>query len=205
MKVTFKLTNEQMNKVHSIIAVWDEKQEEFWDNPCYNKNQTFMVYDNNVLSYHGERKPLAMDGGLYALLVIAGYIPQSLDGDRKARCSQVMEAFDTADKDNWSLLKVVHYETSDSRLKWWETLSSYLFQKGTVEECLAVDGDYGKEYFQSATSRLKNLLAADQPLLQLVNAINRFGACDKKVTAAFNKEEIFLGKKISKMLLEASC
>lgn len=80
-----------------------------WAHPCFNEDQNLEFNpDARTLTYTGQRHPLVVDGALAAIKEIAG-------GDLSA-------------------LRMVKYETSDKRLRWYETLESYISDRGTADE-----------------------------------------------------------------------
>ena len=78
------------------------------DPNVFNPNQQLDLIADEVC-YEGERHPMIEDGAIRVISEIAGY-------------SDLVSAF----KDKFSRLKVVYYNTSDKRLNWWNTLSSWL-------------------------------------------------------------------------------
>lgn len=124
MKVVFKLTNEQAKVANSVAAqVNNDVSVDPADIYCgnllgymynhqnFNPNQRLQFNeDAATVEYHGERHPMIQDGAYNVLVEISG-------GDIKK-------------------LRVVHYETSDKRLQWHETLDSYLYSRAPLEETI---------------------------------------------------------------------
>ena len=132
MKITFKLTKEQLDRAKEIsAAIAAEKEEEssqvFWcgnllgyqgHSFSFNKNQFLQLLDNRVIRYIGQRYPLVQDGGLQTLTKIAGFndpfpeydTPKSLQKEWTQKRLKAIQS-----------LQVTDYQTSDKNLSWWET------------------------------------------------------------------------------------
>lgn len=126
MEVKFNLTSVQVAKMKDLRKKNQEEKKEWEDNDwshfihnagvfhvfhggaCFNDDQS-LSFERNILAYKGQRHPLWQDGLGELLAEIAGY-----DSQRQGH------------KDGWSRLEVVEYSTTDTRLAWWETLSSWL-------------------------------------------------------------------------------
>ena len=121
MKIVFKLTEEQIltaNIISSeLVAEFGEDENYEWlgnmnpqpvqQSQCINVNQ-YLQLEDDTLTYEGERCPFTQDGSFKTVLRIAAGV---LDN-----------------------LQVVQYETSDKRLKWYETLYEYIVERGTWGE-----------------------------------------------------------------------
>ena len=108
MKVSIRLAN-----VPSFLAEMIEGQNEWvmdQDHCCFNPDQSIALV-GDVLTYVGQRCPFAQDGSLAIFRQALGNVaPEDAE--------------------------VVAYESSDSRLKWWETLDQYLRDRASEEEVL---------------------------------------------------------------------
>ncbi len=107
MKVTFKLSGRQVEKAKSVVADFNAEVDEIRDQH-FNRNQKFEL-DGFLreLTYVGQRCPLGVDGGLDLI--------DKLFGSRRAATEAV-----------------IHYETSDKRLRWDETVYDYMVQRADV-------------------------------------------------------------------------
>lgn len=83
----------------------------------YNSNQKLELVDDCIV-YTGERCPFNQDG----MLSLLGEL---LTGEKKP--SKGWEAGYTP----------MVYETSDQRLRWYETLNSFLYERGTIDDLMS--------------------------------------------------------------------
>ncbi len=134
MKIVFKLNREQAARAAALVSrvaaeiaasvEWVEEYNSSWHlveagnlHAIYlqqnNSNQHLALDKWNYLTYRGERCPFVCDGARCNLMEI-------LSGDRT---STEYERFVPAE-----------YETSDTRLMWWETLSDYMLTRATLPE-----------------------------------------------------------------------
>lgn len=107
----------------------------------FNDNQ-HLSYDaeKGVVTYSGERHPLRQDGGMEIL--------EEIFGDAESA-------------------EVVNYETSDTRMEWWEVERDLLRRMG-VEECLAEmckdlerhlrKGNYGDDFIKTLANTNEKIL-----------------------------------------------
>lgn len=88
---------------------------------CGNPAQEWILrVDKAELEYVGQRHPLHQDGSLAFVL-------------------RAVWPFAVSDHITYPRMKVLRYETSDKRLKWWETLDSYLNTRASLaEQCEAM-------------------------------------------------------------------
>jgi hypothetical protein len=118
MQITFKLTaaqNQIAAAVRQNLLNLADEWDEFFGNlllqqvhPCTNTDQSLdWNGDARTLTYKGQRHPLVQYGALTTIRKICRNNPH-----------------------------VVDYQTSDKRLHWYETLSDYLWYRGTAEECI---------------------------------------------------------------------
>jgi hypothetical protein len=122
MQVVFKLTAAQNSIAAAIAAAVDDAyggygygyvaagnvHALYYVHGCTNTDQSLdWNGDARTLTYKGQRHPLVQDGALSIIRRICGDKPQ-----------------------------IVSYQTSDKRLHWYETLSDYLWYRGTAEECI---------------------------------------------------------------------
>lgn len=125
------------------------------------------------LVVEGERCPLVQDGALSTVAKIAGYA-----SDKEAH------------SDEWAKLEVHSYKTSDQRLSWYETLSSYIYRAASLEEMLSY-----MEKHPGNEAHVGFVLKTRFP--EMVRVINGLIAKDRKVHAEFSLAEIVLGRKFS--------
>ncbi len=119
MRVTLRITREQAARVPDLMA---RHEAELYVGPCYNADQG-LVLEGTMLTYEGQRCPLWADG-------LGDVIARVLTGTAAVRACDVPEAvFDGAD--------VVAYATSDARLKWYDTMESYLIGRASVAEVMS--------------------------------------------------------------------
>lgn len=136
MEVVFKLTPEQLARAKAVVK---EIEAEGFDNEdkslswcgnllgecghsfSFNCNQHLELnQDAGTVTYEGERYPLVQDGALTVLYkIVAGEVPKFPGYSwethlRKGWYDGQLEAV--------KQLRVVLYKTSDSRLRWWETM-----------------------------------------------------------------------------------
>lgn len=113
MKVVFKLTTEQQFAAAEQAAYVTTEREDApvgWKNRGNlltsgygtNPNQ-YLVWENDTITYEGDREPFRNDGAREALAHIAGY-----------------DTVVAAVRDGFRRLAVTEYRTADRLLKWWE-------------------------------------------------------------------------------------
>lgn len=125
------------------------------------------------LVVEGERCPLVQDGALSTVAKIAGYASEK-----------------EAHSDEWAKLEVHSYKTSDRRLRWYETLSAYIYRAASLEEMLSY-----MEKHPGNEAHVGFVLKTRFP--EMVRVINGLIAKDRKVHAEFSLAEIVLGRKFS--------
>ncbi len=127
MKVTFKLTKEQAQ--HAKIVLGDyaligrHKRQEYAD--VYNTDQSLTLDEEKLeLKYVGQRYPFLLDGAFSVAMQVfhIGHPdPSALVMNRNV---------DIADK------AVIHYETSDKRLRWHDTLHTYISGVAPIKDAV---------------------------------------------------------------------
>lgn len=149
MEVVFKLTSEQLARAKAVVKEvelenYDSEDRNLqwcgnllgwcWHSFSFNSNQWLELNeDAGVVTYKGERHPLVQDGGLTILYKIAaGEIPKFPAYSHEV---EQRPAWYKGQTEAVSRLKVVLYKTSDSRLKWWETMDE-LAARMSPEELL---------------------------------------------------------------------
>jgi hypothetical protein len=135
MQVTFKLPSFQATRALYLVSIHANndilQNDTYWAgdliglmdvHPALNQDQ-FLDYDKSArtVSYKGQRHPLHQDGGLGALHYIA-----------TGKTSHRPEIGD------WiKTLDVRSYTTSDRKLRWYETLDSYIHTRASQDELVA--------------------------------------------------------------------
>lgn len=120
MQVIFKLNQAQLVRAIAVsdsfapsVAVThggSEMLHEPVEHCCLNPDQCLTLNRfRGTMTYTGQRHPFVQDGAYNAVCAILG-------GEAAAN--------------------VIHYETSDKRFKWSDTLDSYCYRAGSLEECL---------------------------------------------------------------------
>lgn len=198
MIVSFKLNKEQLIRAQQRVQTAPKEQEDTKAFYCgnllgYQEDHGFswngdqhLNLDGDVVTYTGQRCPMWQDGSAAILWEIA-------TGDAKEYYSYALENRGQWDKDcreSLSTLKVVKYETSDARLEWIDTLDLYLNTKGTIDDILNV---VEKEQWRMLGRGWWDLLSKrfSIPDFEKMDA--------KKAHAQYNKEEIALYTRITKL------
>lgn len=121
MQVVFKLSQAQLVRAIVIATSLGEPSEgviqsdsetlhEPFEHPCLNQDQHLVLNRfKGTMTYTGQRHPFIQDGAYSTVCAILG-------GETAAN--------------------VIYYETSDKRFKWSDTLDSYCYRAGSLEECL---------------------------------------------------------------------
>ena len=128
MQVTFKLTPSQELKAVAKMAKLRQEHEKIMatePNDCWGRRKFLnplvgtldgwqndaqcLTVENGVLTYTGQRCPMVADGSLDAIKAILGV-------------------------DDVTQVTPSSYETSDDRLRWYETLESYIESRGTLAD-----------------------------------------------------------------------
>lgn len=124
MQVVFKLNQAQLTRAIVVATRFEEPSEvsswalatgnELLHEPfehCRLNPDQCLTLDRfkGTMTYKGQRHPFIQDGAYSTVCAILG---------------------------GGTAANVIYYETSDKRLKWNETLDSYCYQRGTLEECL---------------------------------------------------------------------
>lgn len=144
MQVTFKLTIAQANRAAAIVAQnaltarpADEQDNQWCGNvlgdqythPCWNSDQHLAFdADNGTLTYTGQRHPMVQDGALALIAYVAGYGDQDRPFNPHAHWRDHHPMVQRAIANNFSMLLVTNYVTSDSTMRWWETRSSAMLR-----------------------------------------------------------------------------
>jgi hypothetical protein len=126
------------------------------------------------LVVEGERCPLVQDGALSTIAKIAGYASEK-----------------EAHSDEWAKLEVHSYKTSDQRLSWYETLSSYIYRAASLEEMLSY-----MEKHPGNEAHVGNVVKVRFP--EMVRVVNGLISGDRRVHAEFSLEEIIPGRKLAR-------
>jgi len=132
MKVSFKLNLQQLARARAQVLKTERRDSasdelDSRDNYegnlvgwaedhgfSYNRNQRLDLV-GDTLVFQGERCPFHQDG-MFKLLTLI------LTGEEKPAKGWEEE------------FVPLEYQTSDARLEWWETLASYLYERGTIED-----------------------------------------------------------------------
>lgn len=179
MKVSFKLNNEQLKNARVIVAEAEKTKGDYESNEIWCGNLLGYVYNHynlntnqrlelekGIVTYVGERHPLIEDGGLQVLKEIA-------QGDI-------------------SKLRVCHYETSNPDLAWWETTSSWVWEKASLDQWLSNSNKLGFKF-----PNLGRMLTQDQK--SCVSDIMAKKPM-KQLSASYDAATIRICKKIAEFL-----
>lgn len=173
MKITFKLNVEQSIRSRFVLENWDNFFHADEDAPCYNSDQHLSL-DNGSMTYKGQRYPLWQDGlGAIVVFVLTGEEP-----------NWRWHGF------NWKGLErfsPIEYQTSDSRLSWWETFSDWI-SRASTEQYL----DYCEE-----RGIMPSLTVPAMKVLPV-------GMSEVRRCAEFNGQEVRLARRAERLIKLAS-
>ena len=168
MKVSIKVSASKLATAAAAVAEWSLDYSARLGTTSYNPDQS-LTLAGNILTYTGQRHPFFQDGAL----------------------NVVIDALDVFYKD----AKIQGYQTSDSRLNWYETLDGYLETRGTLAEITAVIVSNMTEGYTSAQALGRfdrnPALAEIYPLLNATPAV---------LNASVNAETARLVRKIQSAL-----
>ena len=150
MKVVFKLTKKQFaiaREIMSEVEKFEGDEDSYYcgnllgwmgHSFSFNPKQNLHLTDDGKITYEGERHPLVQDGGLVTLLRIGtGFSPEEEEP------YSYRKKLEEAVASSWDFMKVVSYETTDSRLSWWETTSDFVWKRSTLEEWISAKDKRG--------------------------------------------------------------
>ena len=177
MKVSIRL-----NSVPSFLITMIEAQNE-WANDqshcCFNPDQSLSL-EGDVLTFSGQRCPFGQDGSLSVFrAALMGVERPVEDGAAKEWYEESRECFTDA--------KLVAYESSDSRLYWWETLDQYLATRATEEELLAHVAKTANKYWEKPS--LQDLILQWPRLKGLARQAQLLALSPARFNAQFGSDE----------------
>jgi hypothetical protein len=127
MLVTLKVSQSTIRNLLYLnqgggLETWVEDN----DHACFNTDQN-LSFDPvaRTVTYHGQRCPFWQDG----LATLLGEAMTGLKPGTREHHIAVDKAFQDAE--------VLEYQTSDSRLYWWDTLESYLSTRAPLAEAVS--------------------------------------------------------------------
>ena len=202
MKIVFKLNKKQFANARVIVdevAKIDGDEDSYfcgnligWAGHSFSFNPRQCLeldLKSATVTYVGERHPLNQDGGLVTLLRIGtGFEPEKENSPKFSFHKKLSDA----KASSWDFLEVVSYETSDTRLHWWETTNDFVWERATLDQW--VSSKYNRGYERPNLGRM---LTQDQK--SCVDDIMR-GKPLIQLMASYDAKTITIGKTIADFL-----
>ena len=177
MKVSIRL-----NSVPSFLMTMIKAQNEWaedQDHCGFNPDQSLSL-EGNVLSFTGQRCPFGQDGSLSVFRAALMGVERPVEASSsKEWHEESTYCFIDA--------KLVAYESSDSRLRWWETLDHYLASRATTEELLAHVAKTANKYWEKPT--LEDLVLQWPRLKGLARQAQMLALSPARFNAEFGVDE----------------